>query len=592
MTKKYILASVFLMISATGAFAGTTDTRWGQWNPDVFKRASVEHKLVILDLQAVWCHWCHVMEETTYQDAQVQKLLDEKFIAVKADQEAYPDLAARYENWGWPATIVFAPDGTEIVKRRGYIPPARMADLLEAIIKDPTPGPSVLPETAADAAGPGALPAQNKQTLEAAHETIYDQENDGWGGHYKLIDSGNLEYAIGRSLEGDKKEETRVRSTLDKALNLLDPVWGGFFQYSDELDWKSPHFEKIMPIQSAYIRHYADAYTIWKDSRYLSAAEAVYGYVKNFWTDAGGAFYTSQDADVSTEFLGKKFYALSDKDRRSLGKMPRIDTHIYARENGWMISALAELYEASGDTAPLASAVRAAEWIIANRARLDGGFDHGEKDRSGPFLEDTLSMGRAFMDLYTATGDRRWLARSESAAQFIEKNFRQKDAGYVMVLTGGEGVFAKPLRQTDAQIILTRWTNLLARYSGKPQYRAMAEHAMKYLTSAVSEDKSGFSTGILVADRELASEPAHVTVIGAKSDKDAQALHRTALTYPALYKRMEWWDRAEGDLPGGDVTYPDLGKPAAFLCANQSCSLPYFKTETLLKAIEREKTHA
>ena len=83
----------------------------------------VTDKFVLLDLEAVWCHWCHVMDETTYRDPAVMALLDSNYIAVKVDQDSRPDLANRYENYGWPATVVFGPDGGEIVKRRWLYQP-------------------------------------------------------------------------------------------------------------------------------------------------------------------------------------------------------------------------------------------------------------------------------------------------------------------------------------------------------------------------------------------------------------------------------------------------------------------------------------
>src|SRR4051812_16896836 len=118
---------------------------WESWSDAAFARAGREHRFVILDLEAVWCHWCHVMEEKTYADPEVRKLIAEKYIAIRVDQDARPDLSNRYEDYGWPATIVFAADGSEIVKRRGYIPPGEMIAMLKAIIADPSPGPSVEP---------------------------------------------------------------------------------------------------------------------------------------------------------------------------------------------------------------------------------------------------------------------------------------------------------------------------------------------------------------------------------------------------------------------------------------------------------------
>src|SRR5687767_4206625 len=107
---------------------------WQDWSGAVFERARAERRLVLLDLGAVWCHWCHVMEETTYRDPEVVALLRDHFVAVKVDQDARPDLSNRYEDYGWPATIVFDAEGRELVKFRGYIPPERMRSLLRGVV--------------------------------------------------------------------------------------------------------------------------------------------------------------------------------------------------------------------------------------------------------------------------------------------------------------------------------------------------------------------------------------------------------------------------------------------------------------------------
>ena len=117
-----------LLFFAPAARAGeNAGISWQPWSEDIFKRAAAERKLVLLDLGAVWCHWCHVMDEMTYTDPQVIALLREKYIAVRVDQDARPDLSNRYEDYGWPATIIFKWDGSELAKRRGYIPPKPMA---------------------------------------------------------------------------------------------------------------------------------------------------------------------------------------------------------------------------------------------------------------------------------------------------------------------------------------------------------------------------------------------------------------------------------------------------------------------------------
>src|SRR5882724_10223673 len=140
---RYLISILLIALSIP---ASAKPIHWISWNDSLFAKAKREHRFVLLDLEAVWCHWCHVMDETTYADPKVASLIDAHYIAVKVDQDSRPDLSNRYEDYGWPATIVFNSDGSEIVKRRGYMPPEQMASMLQAIIDDPSPGPSVVPE--------------------------------------------------------------------------------------------------------------------------------------------------------------------------------------------------------------------------------------------------------------------------------------------------------------------------------------------------------------------------------------------------------------------------------------------------------------
>src|SRR5207248_8669706 len=141
---------------------------------------------------------------------------------------------------------------------------------------------------------------------------------------------------------------------------------------------------------------------LWHETRDLEFAEAIRHYLVTFLRAPDGAFYTSQNADLVDGRHGGDYIALNDAQRRAK-RIPRIDKHLYARENGWAIEALATLASCSGDARALDEARSAAEWIIANLHRSDGGFNHGIQPASnagGPYLGDTLAMGRAFLSLY------------------------------------------------------------------------------------------------------------------------------------------------------------------------------------------------
>ncbi len=555
---------------------------WEKWSDDLFDRAKKENRLVILDLEAVWCHWCHVMEETTYRDEAVRRLIGQKYIAVRVDQDSRPDLSNRYEDYGWPATIVFSPDGKELAKRQGYLRPLEMSSMLQAFIDDPTPGPSVQTKDQVQPAVTAALSREQRDRLIGQMKAAYDTKNAGWGTVHKFIDADVIEFCLA---SGDADLRRMARETLDAATKLIDPAWGGVYQYSTDGDWDHQHFEKIMSYQADDLRTYARASVSFHDPGYLKSAESIHHFLKTFLTSPQGAFYTSQDADLVQGEHSAEYFALSDSDRRKRG-VPVVDQHLYARENGWAIEALATLYGITGDDAALTEATHAADWIIAHRALDGGGFAHGEKDEAGPYLGDSLAMGRAFLALYTSTAEARYLTRALATATFIEKNFALKPAGYATAVAHGS---FPSQAQTDENVSLSRLTNLLFAYTGKPELRTMAERAMKYLAAPQVAGKRAWGVGgILLADQELTAEPIHITIVGPKNDPAAKALFQTALSWPTGYKRVEWYDRREGPLAKMDVEYPELAKPAAFLCTGTTCSSPMFTIEKMVQ--KRDKT--
>ncbi len=588
MMLRLVFALALLVGPATAAVAEEKGLVWEDWSPEIFTRAQAEQRFVILDLEAVWCHWCHVMEKTTYGDSEVVALLKSKYLTVRVDQDANPDLSNRYGDWGWPATIIFAPDGTEIVKRRGYISPERMAALLEAIIADPSPGPSVIAEPEVTPSTTPFLSEAQRAELARRNREFYDPENAGWKWRNKFIDTESMDLLLVAAEKGDADAAKNARATLDAALNLIDREWGGIYQYSDEHDWKSPHYEKIMWYQANGLRHYAQAYALWKEPRDLAAARDIERFLLKLQSP-DGVFYTSQDADIDENFPGKRFYALSAEERAKLGREPRIDTNIYARENGWAISGLIALYNATGDRSALQAAERAAAYILANRSIEGGGFAHGACDRAGPYLGDTLAMGQAALDLYAATGERKWLDVASRAGNVIDARFKDPAGGFRTTATpaAATGVFLKETKQIDEQVAATRFANALHRYLGTESYRALAEHGARYLAAPAILDLQRPFPGILLANRELSEEPTHITIVGPKDAPEAAALHLAGLAYPALYKRLDWWDTREGPLPNPDVQYPELEQPAAFACTNRICSQPVFDPAELGGTVSR-----
>jgi uncharacterized protein YyaL (SSP411 family) len=579
-----LLSLIIVLVS--GGTARADGIAWQPWSEQVFAAAERDGKLVVLDMEAVWCHWCHVMDETTYRDPAIIKLLNEHFIAVKVDQDGNPALSQRYEDWGWPATIMFDGKGRELHKERGYIEPTAMVQLLRTLVDKPEPIPEM------PASKPGALAlltTQQRQVLGDRLETGYDAEHGGWGNRHKFLQADALDYLLSRVAAGDATASGRVRQTMLNARAIIDPVWGGIFQYSDDGTWTSPHYEKIMSSQANAVRLYATAYALLGDAEFRASAERIAGYMLTHLRAPEGGFYPSQDADLSAEIKGKQFYALNDQERRTLGE-PRIDRNLYAREAGWAISGLVSLHEATGEKKWLDAALDAARWAIAQRLSPSGGWRHDADDAGGPFMTTNLAMANATFDLYRATADRMWLGLAQRAADFMTEALEDKSVGgfgLAPVPTGATGVMAQPVKHFDDNTSAVRFFNALAHYTGDARYGETAKRTMAYLAGTPAASRAAFWPGLLQADAELANQPLHMTVVGKKSDESARALYRQALTYPVTYRRIEWLDQAEGPLPNPDVTYPTLDRPALFACIEKRCSLPIYKPEEAHQKLNR-----
>ncbi len=561
--------------------------KWVTWTDNLFEQAKKENKLVILDLEAVWCHWCHVMDEKTYSQPEVAQLLRDHFICVKVDQDARPDLSTRYDDYGWPATIFFDSKGQELAKRQGFIRPLEMTELLKKLIAKPIPEEDAKKPAAIQYSSASVLPKELRAELLKKHIDGFDPDEGAWGFGHKFLDWDSVEFALGRAHDGNQQAAQMAKKTMIGQINLIDPVWGGVYQYSTDGDWKHKHFEKIMQMQGENLKIFSLGYLYFKDPKFLKAAQDIERYLRTFLMSPDGAFLTSQDADVKKGQHSEWYFALSDTERKKHG-IPRIDKHIYSRENGWAINGLTWLYRATGDKKYLDEAVKATEWIMKNRSLSGGGFRHDASDGAGPYLGDTLYMGRALLSLYEATGERKWLAASQQAADFINAHFVDKaHAGFVS-MDAGKSTFQKPQPVLEENIALCRYANLLYHYSGKKEDKSMAQSCMRYLaTPEIARLRQILVAGTLLCDGELSDDPAHVTIVGSKSDAVAKTLFQEANKYPVSYKRVEWFDRKEGPMPNSDVEYPEMPKPAAFACANQRCSRPVYTAAEVTPLIDK-----
>ncbi len=454
---------------------------WADFTPAAFAKATVEKRYVVIDGSAEWCHWCHVMEATTYHDPEVRKLLDAHFVAVKVDVDKVPDFQERYENWGWPATVLMTAGGVELGKYRGYLAPEKFADILRAVLEgarvDAGAGAGV---NAGTSAGPGVMTeaeiAGAASRAEKQLDGFWDEKQGSWGRFQKVPLYGDNAWALARAATGDEPARRRVLFALDRQRGIIDPLWGGICQYSTDGDWMHPHFEKLMTFQAGAIDNYAAAYALTRDPAWLQTAQLVRGFVDRFMTTPEGAFSTTMDADLNAHEPGKPFvtgreyYAKTDAERRALG-IPRVDTGEYARENGLAIAAYVTLFEASGDASALVAAERAAARILATHATQathGAAVTHAARTQPGEplYLADNAAFGFALARLYEATSKPEHLRAAAGIARFLATELFDQHAGGFFAATpdpNAVGVFAARRKPFEDNVMAVRFFAKLAK---------------------------------------------------------------------------------------------------------------------------------
>ena len=561
---------------------GPTEPDWAPWEPASFERAKQDDKIILINVIATWCHWCHVMDEQTYADPKIAALLREHFVTIRVDSDARPDVAERYREWGWPATAFLTPDAQPVLALRGYKNPQKFGTLLRELVAERDAGTLAMRTPPSDEVQPvqGELdPVLAMATAQL--DGYYHPPLGGWGKIQKYPFPAPLEHALWRSrIYGETQWVQRAALTLQNERKISDPVWGGVYQYSVGGDWDHPHYEKITAIQAGAIENYALMARWTGDDRWLAPAREVAGYMRTMMRDPDGGFYTSQDADLRREgestVPGADYYAASDAQRRAMG-MPRIDDHVYADLNGLMIRALVELYAATGDPDDLDAARQAAEHVMQTHRARDGAFLHGADDdpQGLLYLRDQASMGAGLLALHRATGHERWLEAARRLAEFMRAELEDPEHGGLFAHTvdpEAVGVFKTRRKPVEENGLAARFFVDLHRHldgDGRTPtpYHAAAERALASLGQARTIEQEGRIIGKFLLGLESVLMPTvDVTVVGAPADERTQALRRAALRYPEPRAVVE------SSLPG--ERYPDTGKPAVYLCTQTACSSP------------------
>lgn len=561
-----------------------TAVQWQAWEAATFAQAKREKRILLVNVAAAWCHWCHVMDERTFSDPRVARVLADSFTCIRVDADARPDLAERYAEWGWPANAILTPDAKPVLELRGFQAPTAFLDLITNLARDQAKG-KLKGRRDPPKSKPSKDPlAKLRDRVQKRLDGYYDERLGGWGRFQKYPFAAPVEQALLRAQRGEAPWLDRAIQTLDGTRQLLDPVWGGVFQYSVNDRWDDPHFEKIAVIQAGALDNFAHAYQVTGHKRFLAAARAVESYLLNFLCDSSGAFWTSQDADVQdgpTPTAGTEYYKLSDRARRKRGQ-PRTDRNVYADWNGLLISSLVRLHAATGDAKPLAAARQAAKVLLQTHRNPDGAFRHADDDRSGLLhLRDNATMGRALLALHQATGEDGFLDAARHVANTILA-LESPDGGFYAHSAdpAATGAFAERRRPLEENGLAMRFLLELDWLDGDARVRPAVERAARALALPELIKAEGRILGQFLLGLDwLVAEPLKAVVVAASSDSAAVKLRQACLTLPATPLLVTH------QLPGQE--YPDLGHAAVYLCKGTACSSPVRKPGDLAAAAAR-----
>lgn len=529
-----VLALALLAVPAGAEEAAPNRIPWSAWNESTFARAKAEGRIVLVVVSTSWCHWCHVMQRETYADPRVERALARAFVPVKVDADARPDLAERFRAYRWPATGFLAPDGAPVLALRGY----RSADEFLPILADveqrvrrggPYPGfdapvPSATPVGEPDRAALEALRAR----LVAQLDATYDPRFQGWGRGQKYPLAEPILWGLRRARTHPREALPlrRALDTLAQQERLIDPVWGGMFQYSVGPDWDEPHYEKLMEVNAGALAAYAQAFALTGNERWRADAVLIAAWFERFLLAPEGVFFANQDAEVGGR-EATAFHRLDDAGRRRVG-VPRVDTNVYARENGLAIQAhVLWAAEGGGDVA-LARGIRAAERILATHRDANGLFRHGGSDGAGlRYLADQAEMGRALLALARATGDPRWSVEASRLAEALGPAFAVPEGGFADATAepGIPGTLGSRRRALESNASAARFLLAAARVHDRPAWRREAGRALLAVgepTFAAAHWR--YVGGLLLGVEEALAAGRKVTLHGDPADPRTRAL--------------------------------------------------------------------
>ncbi len=533
---------------------------WQPWGDQAFRRAGDEGKAVLLSISAVWCHWCHVMDETSYSDQAVIDLVNSRFVPVRVDSDRNPDINRRYNQGGWPTTAFLDPRGN-LLAGATYIPPETMRVALERIselyashetVIDAHEADSLFQPGQAESLDPGVVERIGAQILRS-----WDRAHGGLGREPKFPQAEALSFALELYAdEGNQEYLVFVRNTLEAMIrgNLLDKVEGGFFRYSTTRDWSVPHYEKMLSDNAALTGVLLKAYNVTGADIFRRTAAETADFIYRTLSDGISSFYGSQDAD-------EHYYTLGAAERERLTP-PAVDKTVYTDTAAQAAVSLLVEGTALGHGEHVSMAQGALGFLWSQLYRPGDGMAHYHdgKARRWGLLDDDAEAAIAFLYAFAYTGERPYLDRAETLLHLLldlhwdEKRSLFMDTAPGKSLPGLRPEPAEPGSQSRAAEAMLLYRS----FGGEEKWRDLAGKALSSVARIA--DAYGYMAASFASAVNLHLRgPLLVKIVGGTVDTARPFLRVAALspqarTLPAISEKM---GRIDGEIWSEVCTWQD-----------------------------------
>jgi len=559
---------------------------WWDWEEEAFHLAQELDVPILLYITAPWCHWCHVMEEESFADPNVIRLVNAEFIPVKVDSDRRPDVNRRYNQGGWPTTAFLSPDG-QLLTGATFLSASQLGDILERVsvyyktrkgdisVKREQAGArlAAAEETRAVALAPitEAIIQNVGATLRQAYDPLYG----GFGEGTKFHHPDALEFLLAEYYRThDAEAKAMLTATLDAMASgeMYDSVAGGFFRCATHRNWSAPQTEKVLSENAQLLSVYLHACQLLDEPKYLTVARGIVGYMSEELYDAeGGYFYGSQDAD-------EEYYALPARERRSKAA-PYVDKTPFTDWGAQAVSAFLEAAAVLKEPRYAKDALRALDFMWQKSYRAEQGMFHyrfkGQAHLPG-MLADQVYMARALLDAFEHTGDRTYLQRAVELTHIINRDYLDARSGAYLDKRAEEGAIGRlqerqtpPVENTVAAHLFIR----LARLTGEEAYWQRAE-AILSLLAADYAAYGLFAAGYAVAVCCYLTEPLTIVIVGSAEDEATLDLLHEGRRLYAPNRWLQLIDPVWEPDRLAQLGYPPQPAPLAYLCIGRVCAEP------------------